>query len=109
MSDMPPDNSPETPRRIELPPVREFNDRATLWLLEDPHNLRDLLKIHSPQLVENLDFDRAERLNRSFIPPDLQKEESDLLFRVPFLQRSGTGEIVGELWIYVLLEHQSKP
>lgn len=109
MSDLPPDTSPEPPRRVELPPVREFNDRATLWLLEDPHNLRDLLKIRSPQLVEHLNFDRAERINRSFIPPDLQKEESDLLFRVPFVLRSVSGEVVGEVWVYVLLEHQSKP
>jgi hypothetical protein len=110
MSDLPPDNAtPSIPRHVELPPVREFNDQATLWLLEDPHNLRDLLRIHSPPLVEHLDFDRAERVNRSFIPEDLQKEESDLLFRVPFALRSAEGEVVSEVWIYVLLEHQSKP
>jgi hypothetical protein len=110
MSDIPPDNSPSEPaRRVQLPPVREFNDRATLWLLEDPHNLRDLLRIHSPQLVEHLDFDRAERLNCSFIPPDLQKEESDLLFRVPYVLRSEVGEIIQDILVYLLLEHQSKP
>lgn len=109
MSEPTADNSEAASRRVELPPVREFNDRATLWLLEDPHNLRDLLRIHSPQLVEHLDFDRAERVNRSFIPEDLQKEESDLLFRVPLVLRSAEGEIVSEVWIYVLLEHQSKP
>lgn len=73
MSDISTDNSEFSPRRVELPPVREFNDRATLWLFEDPHNLRDLLRIHSPELVTHLDFDQAERINRSFIPPDLQK------------------------------------
>jgi predicted transposase YdaD len=105
----PSDSPPETRRLVELPPVQEFNDRATLWLLEDPHNLRDLLRIHSPPLVEHLDFDRAERVNRSFIPEDLQKEESDLLFRIPFLLSSAEGEVISEVWIYVLLEHQSKP
>ena len=42
--------------------------------------------------------------NRSFIPADLQKEESDLIYTVPF--RGGRGRAV---WVYVLLEHQSKP
>lgn len=83
MSDSPADNPFNAP--LNLPPVREFNDRTTLWLLEDPLNLRDLLRIHSPELVENLDFAQAERINRSFIPADLQKEEADLIFRVPFL------------------------
>jgi len=57
---------------IPLPPIREFNDRATLWLLEDPANLRDLLQICEPDLAPLLDFTRAERVNRSFIPADLQ-------------------------------------
>jgi hypothetical protein len=107
MSDVTPDNP--SLRRFELPPVREFNDRATLWLLEDPRNLGDLLRIHSPQLVEHLDFAHAERINRSFIPADLQKQESDLLFRVPFVQQSGQEETILTIWVYLLLEHQSRP
>ena len=108
MSDTPADNPP--PRlAFDLPPIREFNDRTTLWLLEDPLNLRDLLRIHSPELAENLDFTQAERINRSFIPADLQKEESDLIFRVPFLLPSVEGEPPLAVWIYLLLEHQSRP
>src|SRR5262249_49337418 len=53
-----------------------------------------------------LDFARAERVNRSFIPADLQKQESDLIFRVPFQHPEPEGP---EVWVYVLLEHQSKP
>lgn len=86
--------------------IREFNDRGTLWLLEDPANLRDLLRIVEPEVAERLDFSRAERVNRSFIPADLQKRESDLIFRVPFLQPAQEGP---EVWVYVLLEHQSRP
>jgi hypothetical protein len=98
----------ETPNKptISLPPIREFNDRATLRLLEDPGNLRDLLQICEPELAPRLDFSRAQRINRSFIPADLQKEESDLIYRVP-LRDSGPGS--HEIWIYTLLEHQSKP
>ena len=111
MSDAPP-NNPPPPSIHDFPPVREFNDRTTLWLLEDPLNLRDLLRIHRPALVENLEFSQAERINRSFIPADLQKEECDLLFRVPFRLPSvenAAGESPPSVWIYLLLEHQSRP
>ena len=87
--------------------IREFNDRRTLWLLEDPTNLYDLLRILEPDLAGHLDFTRTSRVNRSFIPADLQKQESDLIFRVPY--RSGTSEGGQEVWVYVLLEHQSRP
>ncbi len=85
------------------PPIREFADRGTLWLLESPENVRGLLQIVAREIAERLDFMRAQRVNRSFIPDDLQKQEADLLFRVPF--REGEGEV----WVYVLLEHQSRP
>ena len=77
--------------------------RSSLWLLEDPLLLRGLVQILDPQLVERLDFAHARRINRSFIPADLQKEESDLVYAVPF--RGANREV----WVYVLLEHQSKP
>ena len=85
------------------PPVREFADRGTLWLLDLPQNLRGLLKLLAADLVDKLDFSRAERQNRSFIPDDLQKQEADILYMVPFQRGRGF------VWIYVLLEHQSKP
>jgi hypothetical protein len=98
-------------RRISHRPsrkvIREFLDRGTLWLLEDPVQVRDLLQILEPSLAQRLDFDRAERVNRSFIPADLQKQESDLIFRVPFLD--DMAEPGREVWVYVLLEHQSAP
>lgn len=89
---------------LDLPLVREFDDRSTLWLLEDPEHLRGLLQILDPPLVERLDFTHARRLNRSFVPADLQEKESDLIYAVPF--REGSGRAV---WVYVLLEHQSEP
>ena len=85
------------------PPIREFADRGTLWLLESPDNLHGLIRLLSREVADRLDFSKAERINRSFIPEDLQKQEADLLYRVPF--REGKRF----LWIYVLLEHQSKP
>src|SRR2546428_2302639 len=92
------------PKLALLPLIREFYDRGNLWLFEDPQNLRDLLRLLVPELADRLDFARARRENRSFIPADLQEQESDLIVSVPFL-----GEPGREVWIYLLLEHQSKP
>jgi len=85
------------------PPIREFADRGTLWLLEAPENLRGLVALVAESLADKLDFSRAERVNRSFIPDNLQKQEADILYRVPYRDSKG------EVWVYVLLEHQSKP
>jgi hypothetical protein len=103
---VPPEEAGPSPDRhsSEPPLIREFDDRSTLWLLEDPENLRGLLQILDPALAERLDFRRAQRLNRSFVPADLQKAESDLIYTVPFGTGSGR-----EVWVYVLLEHQSEP
>ena len=87
--------------------IREFNDRGTLWLLEDPVCLRDLLQILAPDLAARLDITRTERVNRSFIPADLRKEESDLIFRIAY--RTDDAEAGTSVLIYVLLEHQSRP
>lgn len=83
--------------------IREFNDRGVLWLLDTPANLKAFVQIVSAEIAEHLDFSRAERINRSFIPDDLQKQETDLLYRVPFRQRKG------EVLLYLLIEHQSLP
>src|SRR5579884_2875040 len=83
--------------------IREFADRGTLWLLESPENLHGLIRIVAAEIADRLDFSRAERINRSFVPDNLQKQEADLLYRVPF--RHGAGEAL----VYVLLEHQSRP
>src|SRR5579859_1784830 len=85
------------------PPIREFADRGVLWLLESPRNLASLVELIAAEIAQRLDFDRAERINRSFIPEDLHKQEADLLYRVPFKKEKG------EVWIYVLVENQSKP
>jgi len=86
--------------------IREFSDRSTLWLLEDPANLRDLLRILEPGVADCLEFDRAQRVNRSFIQADLRKRESDLIFRIPVRLDD---EAESDVWVYILLEHQSAP
>jgi hypothetical protein len=108
MSDPQPQTTALTQQNTPSPEViREFNDRGTLWLLEDPVHLRNLLQILEPELAARLDIEHAERINRSFIPADLIKEESDLIFRIPF--RVDSDQTGVKVLIYVLLEHQSKP
>ncbi len=84
-------------------PIREFADRGTIWLLGSPANLRSLVAMAARDVADCLEFDRAQRVNRSFVPANLHKQEADLLYRVPF--RSGGSEV----WVYVLVEHQSRP
>ena len=93
------------PRPLPFPSpeiFREFPDRAAPWLFEDPINVRELLQLVDPDLAKRLDFANANRINRTFIPADLSKIENDLLFRVPVFGIEQT------VWVYLLLEHQSR-
>ena len=38
------------------PPIREFADRGTLWLLESVENLAGLVRLLSAEIAEHLDF-----------------------------------------------------
>lgn len=84
-------------------PIREFQDRGMRWLLELPENLGGVLQLLAREIADHLDFHQAEQINRSLLSVTLQKRETDLLYRVPFI------EAEQEIWIYVLLEHQSTP
>jgi len=85
------------------PPIREFADRGIRWLLDTPENLRGVVQLLAQEIAEQLDFGRAEPVEHAFIQENLRKWESDLLYRLP----GNTGK--REVWIYLLLEHQSKP
>jgi hypothetical protein len=87
--------------------IREFHDRGIQWLLEDRLHAGDLLQIWDPDLGARLDFSRAVRVNRTLVPPDLRKRERDIIYRAPF--RGGDARAGREVWVYILLEHQSEP
>lgn len=65
--------------------------------------VRGLLEIVIGELVDLLDFTHLTYINRSFIPDNLREQESDVICTVPFRGDSETEE----LWIYILIEHQS--
>ena len=87
-----------------LPPIREFPDRGTKWLLEFGENVEGLLQIVASDLADQLDFDQLQQVNQSFIPDNLRKQESDVIYLVPF-----RFEELGDVWVYLLIEHQSVP
>src|SRR5215210_7551520 len=107
MSEPPGSDTPLSSSRPAPPvPIREFADHSAQWLFEDPQNVRGLMQILEPELAELLDFGRAQRVNRTFVPADFQEEESDLVYLVPC--RDEAAGTVRDVWIYLLLEHQSK-
>jgi hypothetical protein len=90
------------------PPRHDFPDRAIRRLLEDPHNLRDLLAAVLPDMVDRFDFDHVQAVGREFVLDDWRRRESDLLFRLPWRAASGL-EGVPPALVCVLIEHQSAP
>ena len=84
-------------------PLDPFPDRSTRWLFENKEYVRDLVEILASELVERIDFSRLSQINKSFISDTLREQQADLVFKVPFQTESGTDE----LFIYILIEHQS--
>ena len=104
-----PEHPDPAPQPVELPFIREFDDRSSLWLFEDPRNLHDLIRLLDPALALRLDFTHAQRQNRSFIDPDLREKEGDLLYSVPFHDDAAESQDAEEVWVYVLVENKSQP
>ncbi len=92
------------PRRV----LREFPDRGAQWTLSDIHLAAGLLRHARPALADRLDFSRARRMPRTFIPPAFRKQENDVLWFVPY-RLGGVGEGEFEEGIYLLVEHQTNP
>ena len=84
-----------------LLPIREFADRGTKWLLEFGENVEGLLQIVASDLAEQLNFSQLQQVNQSFIPDNLRKQESDVIYRIPF-----QSEDLGDVWVY-LTRHET--
>ncbi len=83
-------------------PLDQFADRSAKWLLANIDNLRALLEMIGSDLVDALDFSKAQLVNTTFIADNLREQESDLVFLLPFRDADET-----EVMIYILIEHQS--
>ena len=82
----------------------QYPDGSAKWLIRQREHLEALLKMVADQLADALDFGRVTQVNRSFITDELRTQESDMIFRIPFRDPTGTCE---EVIIYLLIEHQS--
>ena len=82
--------------------MRNEKGVSFLFPIRDGENVRGLFPIVAEDLVKRLDFNQSEQVNQTFIPDNLRKQESDILYLVPF-----RSEDLGEVLIYVSIEHQS--
>ncbi len=85
--------------------LRDFPDRAIRWLLESPDNVRGLLNTAAPGLADRFDVSKLRQEKCTFVQESLRKRETDCILRAPF--RSGDGASERDVWIYILIEHQS--
>ena len=83
--------------------IGHFSDRSARWLFQNREFLRGLFEILAPPLVPRIDFSQLKLIERSFLADNLEELVADLVFQVPFRDESGTDE----LFIYILVEHQS--
>jgi hypothetical protein len=88
--------------------TREFADRQTISFLESRETLAEMLRLVSPELAEMLDFRGAVRENRSFIPEELSKSDTDVVYSVP-LKSDTTTPNERKVWVYTLIEQQTDP
>lgn len=80
-----------------------FWDRSIRFFLQRPAHLEAIVRLAHPGLADRLDFDRLERVDRSFIVEDYQQREADIVLRVPYRADDGERSVI----VYLLLEHQS--
>lgn len=90
---------------LSPPPLRNFPDAAMRWILESPANVRGLLLAVAPEIADRIAYGRLRALPRTFIQTSFREREADLVLRAPYRARDGSPE--REVWIYLLLEHQS--
>ncbi len=84
------------------------HDRGYKFLFSNRTIFRQLMESFVDQpWVRQLDFDRAEKIDKSFIDEEYRERESDLIYRIPFdkLRASPWGKEA--VYVYILIEFQS--
>ena len=87
--------------------VRNFPENGPKLLLEHPFNVRDLLMLLREKRAEGIDFAAMTVERTHFVKPHFEHVALDLLFKAPF--RVTSGGPFRTIFIYLLIEHQSKP
>ena len=84
--------------------VQRPHDKLFRTVFADHEEAAALLRAHLPEeIARDLRWSTLARQDRSFVDPDLRDTESDLLFSIR--RKAGAPPA----WLYVLLEHQSRP
>ncbi|EIJ42418.1 hypothetical protein BegalDRAFT_1536 [Beggiatoa alba B18LD] len=80
--------------------MQTLHDRGYKRLFSNKTFFRQLLQSFVPEpWVKDIDFESAERIDKSFVSEHYKETESDLIYKVKFKEQ--------EAYIYVLLEFQS--
>ncbi len=87
--------------------VRNFPENGPKLLLEHPFNVRDLLMLLREKRAAGIDFAAMTVERTHFVKPHFEHVALDLLFKAPF--RVTSSDPVRTIFIYLLIEHQSKP
>src|SRR5207302_11157169 len=87
--------------------VRNFPENGPKLLLENAANDRDLLVLLREPHVHAIDFTALTVERTHFVKPDYAHVAVDLLLKAPF--RHGSGKAARSIFIYLLVEHQSRP
>ena len=87
--------------------VRNFPENGPKLLLENAANVRDLLRILREPAVDAIDFTQMNVERTHFVKSDFAHLAVDILLKAPF--RAGDGRKPESIFIYLLVEHQSKP
>jgi hypothetical protein len=85
--------------------VRHFHENGLKFLLENPGNVRDLLRLLDVKLVPRIDFAHMRVVPGRFVQRDYRHLESDLVLQAPVKAGGKQRQVL----LYILIEHQSEP
>jgi predicted transposase/invertase (TIGR01784 family) len=86
------------------------HDSVVRQTLGRPEVARGYFRHNLPEeLLAHLDLETLERVQDSFVDPELHPSASDLLFTVDYLPEGGAEVESKKLLLYLLIEHKSYP
>jgi hypothetical protein len=77
-------------------------------VLENPHNVRDLLSISRTKFLDMIDFEHLQQVQTTFVARDFRHVEADVVLRGPLRRKKGA-RFSRTITVYILIEHQSEP
>jgi len=86
----------------------DVHDRGYKLLLSFKQLFQELIEGYvEGEWKARLDYSQCQKIEKSYIRQDLEKQESDLVYRIPLLGTLGTEAEPKEVLLYILIEHQS--